>query len=410
MTDRRSLFIWLLFCGVAGFVFLAYAVTSLAAGRGAFVLPLDDVYIHFQYAKQLAHGQPYIYNPSQPPTSGATSLLYPFILAIGYLLGFQGLNLSLWALMIGALALLGSLILIYRLLRAYDAPNGLAVGMALIFGLTGAVSWHFMSGMETGLVILFTLATLYGVVAKRLGWLVVSAALLALTRPEGGILAGIAMVVMLVRVYRAAPRPRKNWVLVIPILAVFVQPLVNLLVTGSVVATGNSVKSIFGTVPFYWDEVLRRIVENFARMWAEFVTGFSPREGLYLPYLVGPLALAFLIGGLFSRKYRLVNVLLILWLLASMAAIATLDTAFWHFKRYQMPLLALLFPAAGWGINWFWDRVVRARQVVPLRIGVYGLVGAGLAVALTTGAAFLHHFALNVDYVYLQPLQMARWL
>src|SRR5690606_21994839 len=153
--------IWLLFCLIAGVVFLTYACASLAAGRGEFVLPLDDVYIHFQYARQMANGQPYIYNPGQPPTSGATSFLYPYVLAVGYLLGFQGLNLGLWAMGIGALALLGSLWLVYRLVKTYDAPDWLAVAAALIFGLTGPVSWHYMSGMETGLMLVFTLATLY---------------------------------------------------------------------------------------------------------------------------------------------------------------------------------------------------------------------------------------------------------
>src|SRR5690606_2964889 len=157
-----------------------------------------------------------------------------------------------------------------------------------------------------------------------------------------------------------------------------------------------------GTVPFYWDDVIRRILDNFLRMWVEFITGVSPREGLYVPYLVGPLALAFLIGGLFSRRYRLVNAMLLLWLLAGTASIATLDTAFWHFKRYQMPLIALLFPAAGWGLDWVVKRV-GAQRAVPLRYAIVPLCSLGLIIALTTGAAFLDHFALNVGYVYAQP-------
>jgi hypothetical protein len=405
---RRPLLIWLLFVLVTGAIFLTYALTSLSFGHGEFVLPLDDVYIHFQYAKQIALGQPYIYNPGQPPTSGATSFIYPWLLAVGYLLGFQELRLSLWAMGIGALALLGSLWLVYRLLKAHDAPDWLAVLVALVFGVTGSVSWHFMAGMETGLMMLFMLATLYGVVTQRLRWFVVSASLLALTRPEGGVLAAIGVAVMFVRAHRRVPL-RQSWLMIIPILAVFVQPLVNLLVTGSAVATGNSVKSILGTVPFYWDDVIRRILDNFLRMWVEFITGVSPREGLYVPYLVGPLALAFLIGGLFSRRYRLVNAMLLLWLLAGTASIATLDTAFWHFKRYQMPLIALLFPAAGWGLDWAVKRV-GAQRAVPLRYAIVPLCSLGLIIALTTGAAFLDHFALNVGYVYAQPLQMARWL
>ena len=40
--------------------------------EGEILMPLDDAYIHFQYAKQTANGHPYIYNPGDDPTSGAT--------------------------------------------------------------------------------------------------------------------------------------------------------------------------------------------------------------------------------------------------------------------------------------------------------------------------------------------------
>ncbi len=86
-------------------VFLVYGTISANVGGGQVVMPLDDAYIHFQYAHQIAVGQPYVYNPGLPPTSGATSFLYPYILALGDLIGFRGLNFGLWAMGIGALAL-----------------------------------------------------------------------------------------------------------------------------------------------------------------------------------------------------------------------------------------------------------------------------------------------------------------
>src|SRR6187401_3476688 len=137
---RRSLFVWTLFCILAGLIFLAYTLTSLTVGRGLFVMPLDDVYIHFQYAKQMALGQPYIYNPGLPPTSGATSFLYPYMLAVGYLLGFQGLNLGLWAMLLGMVALACSCWLVYRLMLAFDALHWLAVLSGIIFAISGPVS------------------------------------------------------------------------------------------------------------------------------------------------------------------------------------------------------------------------------------------------------------------------------
>ncbi|MBZ0284962.1 MAG: hypothetical protein K8L97_29775 [Anaerolineae bacterium] len=203
--NRRSLFIWVLFCMVSGATLLAYAGASLAVGRGVFVMPLDDVYIHFQYARQLANGQPYVYNPGLPPSSGATSFLYPYLLAIGYLLGFQGLNLGLWAMLMGYAALAGSAWLVYQLVRGQGGAAWLALGIALAFEVNGAVAWHFMSGMETGIVVWLSLGVVWGLVPsteyrvlskKRNAILVIAATLMALVRPEGAVLAVLAVGVL----------------------------------------------------------------------------------------------------------------------------------------------------------------------------------------------------------------------
>jgi hypothetical protein len=463
--NRRSLAVWALFCALAGAMFLLYALSSLAAGRGVFVMPLDDVYIHFQYARQIAAGQPYVYNPGQPPSSGATSFLYPYILAVGYLLGFQGLNLGLWAMAVGGLALVGATWLVYRLVKQFDGPYWLAIATALAFAVSGPVAWHFLSGMETGLVVLFTLGTLYAALkiltpssndssGRDLRPFVVFATLLALIRPEGGVLAVLAVGAVVWRILTPPPDPlpehgegegmpdrnasrekfarhprvsfsglwtRRSVPLVIPVLAVGVQPAVNVLLTGSAVASGNAAKSIFGIVPFSWGEVVRRVLENFGRTWAEIATGISPREGMYIAPVVGLLALVGLVSLLRRREWRLMGVLVLAWLVSGTLAIATLDTAFWHFKRYQMPFLALLFPLAGWGMV-----ALTPRSPLPQGEGeqkqvsgrfsdwrqglVYAALVAAALGAVWTGGQFWRYYLLNGDYVYLQPLQMARWL
>lgn len=402
---RTQLLTWAVCCVLAGAVLVIYALTSLTYGRGAFVLPLDDVYIHFQYARQLANGQPFIYNPGDLPTSGATSLLYPLVLAAGYGLGFQGLNLSLWAMSVGALALAGAMWVVYRLVLAFAAHRWLAWLMMVAFGLSGPVSWHFMSGMETGLAVLALLLTLWMIVQGRVWGFVVSASLLALLRPEGSVLAIIAAVVLLAQAWVEGKLSRR-WMLLIPVLMVLVQPGVNWLVTGSAVATGNSAKSILGTVPFIWENVLLRIAENFAWLWLEFLSGYSGREGWYVPVLLVLLGSVSLLWLLHRREQRHIGMIVVLWLLAGTALIATLDTAFWHFKRYQMPLLALFFPLSGWALAWLHEWLQERRKwLVMLYAGVIVPVFTVL-----TAAIFWQAFGLNVGYVYAQPLQMARWL
>jgi hypothetical protein len=397
---RPPLWIGLAFALVAIGVWLAYVMSNPFVADGDYLLPLDDVYIHFQYARQMAEGQPFVYNPSQPPTSGATSFLYPVLLALGYRLGFQGLSLSLWAMILGAAALYGSMHLLYRLVRVMGAGVGVALFTALSFALTGSIAWHHMSGMETGIVIFLLLWTLYAFIWRDFWRFILAASLFALIRPEGSLLAVIAVLVYGAR----GPRNARSVFLFIPVLMLGVQPLVNFMVTGSFVASGNSAKSVLGVVPFDVGVVLERLLSNFGRMWLEFLTGYSPREGWYLLPGLGVIALLSLIWLWRQREGRWISALLVLWLLAGSAAITSLDTAFWHFKRYQMPLMALFFPLVAWGINALWLQRGRWRVLVgPLAvvIGVF---------TLFTAQAFLGHFALNVGYVYAQPLQMARWL
>src|SRR6476659_8881987 len=51
---------------------------------------LDDAYIHFQYARAIAEGHPFRFQAGEPISTGATSFLWPAILAPFYLIGFRG--------------------------------------------------------------------------------------------------------------------------------------------------------------------------------------------------------------------------------------------------------------------------------------------------------------------------------
>ena len=430
-TRQYNLAAWTLFCLVAGSVFVLYASVSRAGGQGDWLMPLDDVYIHFQYARQLALGQPYVYNPDQPPTSGATSFLYPYILAFGYLIGFHDLALGGWAMMVGVFALLASMQAVYRLGRAAHAPYWLCVLGGVTLGFTGSFAWHFMSGMETGLICALALWTLVCFVefepqeGQNPTSFIICTTLLALIRPEGSLMAVWACLLMVARLWRHIPK-RRLFVLLIPVFALGVQPLVNILATGSSVASGNQSKSLFGLIPFDLSVVIGRIVENLVRMLSEFFTGIG-EHGAYLPFFIGPLALVAVIGMLLTNKggpsnKGRITALLILgwWGIVAMAA-ATLDTAFWHFKRYQMPIMVLFVPVALWGIHtivglaasyWTPEQGKNGRSMLrPYTLTLIGLYSIAILLpALGIFSHFLTLYAYNVGYVASQPLPMARWL
>src|SRR6188472_3072640 len=92
--------------GLACAVGAIFWLPSLEAGRGWFPAPLDDVYIHFDFARSLAEGHPFEWIPGQGYSSGETSPLYAAVLAFGWLVGFRGRALGAWAgiVAIGAVA------------------------------------------------------------------------------------------------------------------------------------------------------------------------------------------------------------------------------------------------------------------------------------------------------------------
>ncbi|MGQ9521867.1 MAG: hypothetical protein ACUVTV_03970 [Anaerolineae bacterium] len=146
---------------VAGVVYLGTA-RSITDGRPA--APLDDAYITFQYARQIARGHPYQYNDGDPPTTGMTSPLYGFLLAGFYLVGFTSERLVALAVSTGMVWLWLIAWLTYRLTgRLSDGGGGGWVWpftAAVLVLLTGSVQWGCFNGMETGLFTVLTLAAL----------------------------------------------------------------------------------------------------------------------------------------------------------------------------------------------------------------------------------------------------------
>ncbi len=375
---------------------LLYLGAGTPASDGLPLMPVDDAYIHFQYAKQAGLGQPFVYNPGEGPTSGATSLLYPFVLAAGWRAGWQGLALGYWAVLIGGVALAACGLLARRIVRFGGAEEGLAEAVGASVVMCGALVWHAVSGMETVLMCALTLAVFDAFVRERRLALLVFAALLTITRPEGGILAGLACGLALVRSWRAGGWSVGLWLYALPVAAMAIQPVINGVLTGSFSASGGQAKSLLSLVPQDWGYIAERIAANAVRMMVEWLTGIGEGGIGYVPPMLGVLALMGM--AVRARRAPFAVLLAALWLLALTAAISTLDTAFWHFKRYQMPALVLAFVLAGWGLAGLSRR------------GQWAAGGLLAAVTVLVGWPFLGYYRDNTASVAAQPYAMASWL
>jgi tetratricopeptide (TPR) repeat protein len=148
--------------------------------NGSFGFPLDDPWIHLQFAKNLHEYGSFSYYKNEMVTSGSTSPLYTMLLGAGFFVIRDEMLLSYT---LGVLCLLAAGFLAYRYAhREYGMT--VAILAAAIIVSEPRLVWAALSGMETTLFIALLLATYYFYRERNPILLGFSAGLLLWTRPE----------------------------------------------------------------------------------------------------------------------------------------------------------------------------------------------------------------------------------
>jgi hypothetical protein len=330
-------------------------------GLGPWSAPLDDVFIHFDFARSAARGHPFEWSEGNGYSSGGTSLLYPFVLAAGELAGFRGLELMEWAAIVACVSVFA---LLFALRRAFVSLPRVASYLLPISLLgVGALSWSFFSGME----IAFFMALWAGafLVWDGLGRHAVEASPRAVALAAGGLGAwGAALV---------ATRPEAlGTVLVFALTTLWVLrargPKLLALSFGLIVAPAVLV-------------VVGAAVANYALTGEAAAAGAIAKLELYHPYLtfgqkldlwlfflgyqalrvtqqhlesipaIGWVVWVFALTALYFKETRRYAVLLWGSVLAWAMIVALNGQVRWQNERYVMPALAWLLVAATLGAS-----------------------------------------------------------
>lgn len=186
--------------------------------------PMDDAYIHFQYARNLAETGRLEFNPGEFRGLGTTSLLWVALLAGGYRLG---LPLDTCARLLGIASLLIATWCVWGLARpsfGEGSPRRTdAAGFttAALFALSGNVIWFTLSGMETPLFLALGLLTLL-CYERRWWWGVgLGVALATLCRPEGLALIPTVGVLELIRLRKGGGSAHwRQWALAVALATI----------------------------------------------------------------------------------------------------------------------------------------------------------------------------------------------
>ena len=152
------------------------------AANGTPGFPLDDPWIHLQFAKNLHDYGSFSYYKNEMATSGSTSPLYTALLALGFFVTNDEMMLSY---VLGVVFLLVGAYFLFRLsLQVFSGNVIYASGAALLMLFEPRLQWVALSGMETTLFICLLLAVAYFHDSRRSIPLGICSGLLLWTRPE----------------------------------------------------------------------------------------------------------------------------------------------------------------------------------------------------------------------------------
>ncbi|HMA93400.1 MAG TPA: hypothetical protein VKP30_11985 [Polyangiaceae bacterium] len=377
--------------------------------------PLDDVFIHFDFARSAARGMPFQWIDGNGYSSGGTSLLYPLVLALGLLLGFRGLTLMHFAAIVATTSVFALLLG----LRAAVARLPRATSYLLPFGVlsVGALDWSLFSGMEVAFFMAMWLtgflawnALVHAIEADsgartdtperfnqpinlanaraslipaQLG-LAAASWLIAATRPEAASAIAVLGLDAAFRVWRR--RGARSAIVTLcaagvpGALVLITQAAVNRWYTGDSAAAGAIVKLEMNNplltraqvIDAYWFHLKYQVMR---------VTEYHFANNAWTGWLVWIAAAIALISPVTRRYAAVLWLSLIGWLLT----VSLNGQVRWQNERYTMPAVAWLLIAASLGLASTFAYAWNTRQRWWARLGV-PVLGAALAIVFAWGS------------------------
>jgi len=374
------------------------AVRAVLARVGQPAAALDDTYIHFQYARAIAEGHPFRFQPGEPISTGATSFLWPALLAVPYAVGLRG-DAIMWAAWALSFTALGALAYEAYVLARPLVGRGAALGAAAMTLAFGGFTWGAASGME---VVPFAW-TFAACIRRACEWaespsertpralrfLIALAFASPLLRPEGSIAALVAGVAVAAFPLRERAPTKLAWRAraraSLFVLAAAAPTLLLVVLTGRATSSTAQVKLLVGNPYYPTAETallhVRLLVSSIldGDVWS---AEFLPRGGA--PFACAGLAAVLWRGHATRRLFRAAAVLV---LALSLFVPCLYLTFLWNRLRYLWPF------ATGWFVA-----LACLAHAVGVLVARLHARGGALAPTLVAGS-FAGMLAVRLDGV-----------
>jgi len=346
---RRAVFALL----VLGLLQCAAYCWALRTG-GETGLGCYDQNCYAQAARRIVEGHAFSYAPGQPPTTGQTSVIYPFVLAVPMALGAEGSAIRTASLALSCLFYLVFLagwgVVIGRF---FPRGFGRAAAIALV-GLSGVCAYVAFAQCDQGLWMAVSALIAAALACGSERWIIALLTLAPWVRPEG---------MMLVAAFAAV-----NWLSdfrrfrlssLLPLLSVLAVFALNFALTGQAQFSSVANKGYFKAFPF-WTATGLAIKDGLSIVAAYLCSVPVPISRLFtLPSPVGSLAFW---AGLFVlvRRPRDWNPAVVTFFLAGSMCLASTSLggfAGLDFDRYLAWTMPVVFLTAAFGLGWVCDRI-----------------------------------------------------
>jgi arabinofuranosyltransferase len=405
-AHRISLLIIVLAClGTS----LWFTLGEWQAEGGQLGAPLDDAWIHYRFAQNLATGHGFSYN-QDIPAPGSTSPLWVLLLTLLYPFTHEFLITSK---VLGVLFEILACYLIYLFAIRLQPSRILSISVAILTDLVGRMTWGALSGMEITLFAFLSLLGIYlyqeseGKPKLKLG----SAFIFGLAtqaRPEGYLLFGLFLldqfgegVVELKGDRKASKRLVRTIALEVLLYLLISLPYVlfALKTTGRPLPATYYAKRGLGIV-------------TLAQSWTylhEVVTFWFVNDNHLLVWLL-PLGLIRFFRTRWMDRGRLLGI----WFLGFFLASARMTPNLSNMARYILPLAPIfaLLGVSGAIEVASWLRKIKLDFALP-RIGLSFWTALILAAALWQGmvsqAFWRPLYLMNVDNINKMQVAMGKW-
>ncbi len=185
-----------------------YYISNAHAVNHYHSFPLDDPWIHLQFAKNLAEYGSFSYYKNELVTAGSTSPIYTAVLAAGFLVTKNEMWLSY---ILGILFFTLSVFYYYKLSEdTFPKENWLAIAASLIFVLDKWLNFISVTGMETTMYIFLLIACFYYYRRRNAVPFAITLGLTFWARPDAVAFIGALAVDYFLLLYMKQKSPKAN--------------------------------------------------------------------------------------------------------------------------------------------------------------------------------------------------------